>query len=196
MRHGWACDTSFFDNLKKEGDTVVDTGYINTRTVFDRNKEYDVGIGHSIGFWHLLRSGVKCKKIIGLGAFVKFRNNQQTHEILNGMIEGVKYDPMSVLNNFYGFAGLTRYIGKNPKHIDTELLINDLRLLIDFDVSSFIPTDIPITIVFGAKDQVIDVNLNRERFSEFKNITIEVVGDADHSIGLNNSDFVDKIIKS
>lgn len=110
-------------------------------SILSENAQW-VGVGHSLGFAHLLQQQINWNALISLHGFTRFTAQPPFQagtpkRILQRMIQQFNKDPNQVLNDFWLRSGHT--INEQPRLISPNLL-SDLQWMQDLDLTSDLQT--------------------------------------------------------
>lgn len=165
FHHGWGFDKEFFHHVieffeKQKGFKCYsfDKGYFGKRQVpVIENQGINIGIGHSIGFWHLLNQEIEFKALISISGFAKFLKKKQDDKALKAMIEKFKTQPNEVLQDFY--ANCFDDVSKAPmiNNPNYKLLSMDLKSLLHEDMTPIVKKiKVPFLAMHGFSDKIIE----------------------------------------
>lgn len=151
-----------------------------------------VGVGHSLGFIHLIRSGFSFNLLVGLQTFLNFCGTGEERQArlsqVDAMIRLFRRDASHALAQFYQACG---YHSKQSQRANAETLIRHLGEL--KEVCS-LPRS-PALIVATRKDPIVPIHLVEENFSNSsaKLICLEEI--SHHSFGFLEASLAARLIE-
>ena len=168
LANGFGFDNEFWKLCQfflKQNHKFLSDININTYK-FEKNKKF-IGIGHSLGFIKLLRSGINFSQIIGLNAFSNFLGNcakirEKRSAELNTFEKMFRLNPRKTLLGFYKKCGCNY----SPA-------INLVEAAKDFDLlraEIIFSENIPITILASTNDPVVPQEIITDNFSSKLNV--------------------------
>lgn len=157
---------------------------------FDRGAKC-VGIGHSLGFLKLNRSGINFDYLIGLQGFLNFCGNSTKmrtvrEKSLRKVVESFKTDHNLALSNFHKICGC-----ELSKNMTKEKLLGDLEMM----HSAYEHCGSKTLIICSKGDKIVPMSLIADNFSKIPNVSILQIDRGGHSLGFHLAMEVFDIIK-
>lgn len=140
-----------------------------------------IGIGHSLGFVHLLMSQLPFAAVVGVQAFVNFLGSAHSlHRLraihLRNLIQQFEQEPEQTLALFQARSGLPSHTAS----MNVRRLSEDLRLL-SHDYSTLLQKH-SCLVIGSADDHVVTKTLLYDNFSHLHNVQVELFTGGRHNI--------------
>ncbi|MDR3151596.1 MAG: alpha/beta hydrolase [Holosporaceae bacterium] len=176
--HGFGFSNEYWRNLAP----LLDGDVVFFGNNFDESAKC-VGIGHSIGFQKLNNSGIKFDFLIGLQGFTNFcGNNRDLKKIreknLDYLIGMLEKDPRKTLKFFYDTC---RYPDEIPENIAVGDLATDLVNM----KKSYDHCGCPTLVIGSDQDEIVPTSILDDNFRDKKNVIVEQINGAYHSLGFH-----------
>jgi predicted alpha/beta hydrolase family esterase len=201
--HGWGQQPEFFMPLSHQFPNAQHTfwnhGYFEPP--IDRNlpastkETVTIGVGHSLGFSHLLKSAPDLDAYVCLQGFCWFcppGNGQPgvPKEMIQTMLKGLEKGSAKILlNNFNQQAGIDVSIDE-PVNVDN--LQQDLTWL--GEVNAPWPTK-PVLAIVAKNDVIVPASLTRQQARGHSQVLVKVLPEGNHALGLSQTETVANHIK-
>lgn len=196
FHHGWSFDRSFFkplaEALKWDGDVVhCDAGYFGGEKECPALNEPAIGIGHSMGFAHLVNANNGWKALISIGGFLRFCHSDETRQTVLSLEKNFEQEPESVTINLHRHCDVP--FEPDFSTLNKQKTFDDLHSLLTVDVSEKIQKiDCPVLALHGREDRVVPMIQSRK---EFKPYTFAKHPTAHHGLGYHETDWCAEKIK-
>ena len=201
FRYGIGFSNSFWRNLLPffQGYQcfVVEENYFNDgikTCTSHENKDFEVAIGHSLGFWKLCQKAPKAKYLIGINAFTNFLGEDSR---LYGL-RHIEYEtfkthfhkqPTNTLKNFYTRCGFKNH-NVNFSNINLPAIAEDLNLLASpVELNS----ESKMLIINSTDDPIVPKSITDDNFTNTK-AQIHYLEKGKHALGFQHAKEVSKII--
>jgi pimeloyl-[acyl-carrier protein] methyl ester esterase len=201
--HGFAFDHTYWDPIlslfPSAQKILLDRGYFGEKVLLPSTSGLTgcIGIGHSLGFLHLLTLPVTFRALIGLQPFANFLGNdlelrkQRTIEYRQFKRQ-FQNDPKNALDRFYKQCGQSIEEEKKERLMLSPLFEDLLLLSSSYNLGTL---PIPILVLSSLQDPIVPKQLVSDNFLPFQNVTIRQVDSSNHSFFMDNTDEVLQEIK-
>ena len=201
FRHGLGFFNSFWSNLLPffqgyQCFFVEENYFNNSSKTFSsyENKDFEVGIGHSLGFWKLCQTAPKAKYLIGINAFTNFLGeDSRLHSLRNIEYETFKAHfhkhPANTLKNFYTRCGFKNH-NTDFSNINVPAIECDLNLLAS---PVELNNESKVLIINSLDDTVVPKNITDDNFTNTRT-QIHYLEEGKHALGFQYAKEVSKII--
>ncbi len=140
MQHGWLSNKLFFNNLQKDIVSILpESEFVSFNANYYNEGDFDyklnnfngykvIAVGHSLGFYKLLRSNINFDAIVSICGFVNFSRAKVKFVMKNfssNLIVATKF-----LNIFYKKYNLPTL---NYKNANRQRLMQDLEMIYDMN---------------------------------------------------------------
>lgn len=201
FRYGLGFSNSFWTHLlqffQEYRYFLIEENYFdNTSKRFsrDENEDFEVGIGHSLGFWKLCKTTAKEKYLIGINAFTNFLGkDSRLYSLRNMEYETFKAhfhkQPINTLKNFYTRCGFTNH-NVNFSNVNLSAIQEDLNLLASpIELNS----ESKVLIINSLDDPIVPKAITDDNFINTK-AQIHYLEKGKHALGFQYAKQVSKII--
>lgn len=176
---------------------LLDAGYFGPRRMtLPANPDGWVGVGHSLGFAHLLSLDVQWRGLIGLNAFLRFcpgpgRDSGTSAEVLDAMLARLDTAPADVLSRFLRRCGLKGQPASLPGPDGLARLRQDLLTLRGLNLGATLaslPLVPPVLLLHAEDDHIAPVELAREAQGMLPGARLHVFESGAHALPVTRPD--------